>query len=82
MCIRDRPEADGSRHCAKIMSEVQKMKDKAHKSPECVKFKCLANNDFEDIVVHNDVVDFVEKDATWDGVWTFEKILTHQKVKP
>jgi len=40
------------------------------------------NNDFEDIVAHNDVVDFIEKDATWDGVWTFEKILTHQKAKP
>jgi len=76
------PDADGSRHCAKIVSEVQKMKDKAHESPECVKFKCLVNNDFEDIVACNDVVDFIEKDATWDGVWTFEKILTHQKVKP
>jgi len=76
------PEADGSRHHAKIMSEVQKMKDKAHESPEYIKFKCLVNNDFEDIVAYNDVVDFIEKDATWDGVWTFEKILTHQKVKP
>jgi len=76
------PEADGSRHRAKIMSEVQKMKDKAHESPEYIKFKCLVNNDFEDIMAYNDVVDFIEKDATWDGVWTFEKILTHQKVKP
>jgi len=76
------PEADGSRHRAKIMSEVQKMKDKAHESPECIKFKCLVNNDFEDIVAYNDVVDFVEKDATWDRVSTFKKILTHQKAKP
>jgi len=76
------PEADGSRHRAKIMSKVQKMKDKAHESPECIKFKCLVNNDFEDIVVYNDVVDFIEKDATWDRVSTFKKILTHQKAKP
>jgi len=76
------PEADGSRHRAKIMSEVQQMKDKAHESPEYITFKCLVNNDFDDIVAHNHVVDFIEKDATWDGVWTFEKILTHQKVKP
>jgi len=34
------PEADGSRHHSKIMPEVQKMKDKAHETPECVKFKC------------------------------------------
>jgi len=75
------PAANGSGHHAKIMSEVQRMKDKAHSSPEYIKFKCLVNNDFEDIVAYNDVVDFIEKDSTWDGVWTFEKILTHQKVK-
>jgi len=57
------------------------MKDKAHKSPEYIKFKCLVNNDFQDIVAYNNVVDFVEKDDTWDGVWTFNKIPTHQKVK-
>jgi len=27
-------------------------------------------------------VDCIEKDSTWDGIWTFEKILTHQKAKP
>jgi len=76
------PEADGSRHRAKIMSEVQKMKNKGHESPEYIKFKCLVNNDFEDIMAYNDIVDCVEKDSTWDGIWTFEKILNHQKVKP
>jgi len=75
------PSADGSCHRAKIMSEVRKMTDKAHESPECIQFKCLVNNDFEEIVAHNDVLDFIEKDSTWDGVWTFEKILAHQKVK-
>jgi len=75
------PAADGSRHRAKIMSEVRKMKDKAHNSPEYIKFICLVNNEFEDIVAYNDVVDFIEKDSTWDGVWTFKKILTHKKVK-
>ena len=32
-------------------------------------------------MAHNDLVDFIEKDSTWDGIWMFEKILTHQKVK-
>ena len=63
------------------MSRVRKMKDKAHKDPAYVKFKCLVNNDFEDVVAYNDIVDYVEKDNTWDGVWTFEKILTHKKIK-
>jgi len=55
------PNANGSHHRAKIVSKVQKMKDKAPESPEHVKFKCLVNNDFEDIMAHNDVVDFIEK---------------------
>jgi len=33
------------------------MKDKGHESPLYIKFKCLVNNDFEDIVAYNDVVD-------------------------
>jgi len=57
------------------------MKDKAPKDPAHIKFKCLVNNDFEEVVAHNDLVDFTEKDTTWEGVWTFEKILSHEKVR-
>jgi len=32
-------------------------------------------------VAHNDLVDFIEKDTAWEGAWTFEKILSHKKVK-
>jgi len=56
------------------MSKVQKMKDKAHKSPKSpkhIKFKCSVNNDFEDIVAHNDVVDFIEKDRHHLG-WSLD----------
>jgi len=63
------PTADGSRHRAKIMESVHDMKDKAHKDPGYIKFKCLVNNDFEEVVAFN------------DGTWTFEKILSHTKVK-
>jgi len=75
------PTADGSRHRAKIMELVREMKDKAHEDPAHIKFKCLVNNDFEQVAAHDDLVDFIEKDATWDGMWTFEKILSHEKVK-
>ena len=76
------PTQDGSRYRAKIMSRVRKMKDKAHEDPEFIQFKCLVNDDYEDIVAYNQVVDYIEKDQSWEGIWNFEKILDHKKVKP
>jgi len=75
------PTADGSRHRAKIMESVHDVKDKAHEDPAHIKFRCLVNNDFEEVVAHNDLVYFIEKDTTWEGIWTFEKILSHKKVR-
>jgi len=75
------PTADGSRHRAKIMESAHSMKDKAHKDLAHIEFKCLVNNDFEDVVACNDLVGFIAKDSAWDGTWTFEKILSHKKVK-
>jgi len=75
------PTADGSRHRAKIMESAHNMKDKAHQDPVCIKFRCLVNNDFEEVVAHNNLVNFMEKDTAWEGVWTFEKILSHKKVR-
>jgi len=75
------PTGDGSRNRAKIMESVCDMKDKAHKDPAHIKFRCLANNDFEEVVACNDPVNFTEKDTAWEGVWTFEKILSHEKVR-
>jgi len=46
------------------MEPVRDMKDKAHKDPAYIKFKCLVNNDFEEVVAYNDLVDFIEKDTT------------------
>jgi len=43
------------------------MKDKAHKDPARIKFKCLVNNDFEEVVAYNDLVNFIEKDTSWEG---------------
>ena len=63
------------------MESVCEMKDEAHQDPTHIKFKCLVNNDFEEVVAYNDFVNFIEKDNTWDGVWNFEKILSHKKVK-
>jgi len=73
------PTADGSRHRAKIMEAVRDMKDKAHKDTAHIEFKCLVNNSFEEVVAYNDLVDHIEKGTTWDGVWTFKKILSRKR---
>jgi len=46
-----------------------------------IKFRCLVNNDFEEVMACNDPVNFTEKDTAWEGVWTFKKILSHEKVR-
>ena len=72
------PRPDGSRIQAKIMERVQIMRDKVAHHPKVIKFKCIVDNDYEEIVAYNDIVDFIEQDQTWDGIWKFEKILNHQ----
>ena len=72
------PAEDGSRVRAKIIERVNKLKDDAHQSPEFIKFKCLVNNEYEEVVAFNDIVDFIEQDQTWDGTWKFREILDHQ----
>jgi len=27
------------------------------------------------------IIDFIEKDTTWEGIWTFKKILSHAKAR-
>ena len=31
---------------------------------------------------YNQIVDYIEEDQTWDGIWKFREILDHKKVKP
>ena len=74
------PEEDGSRYRAKIMEMI---KDHCEDNdfelePERVKFKCLVNGQYEEVVAYNDIVDYIETDQTWDGLWKFRRILDHK----
>ena len=71
------PQDDGTRVRAKILQQVQDMKDGAHREPEMVKFKCLVDDKYEEVVAYNDIVDYIEQDSTWDGIWKFKAILDH-----
>jgi hypothetical protein len=33
-------------------------------------------------VAYNDIVDYIEQDDSWDGVWKFKEILGHKRVQP
>ena len=41
----------------------------------------MTNDECETIVAYNDVVDYIEQDQTWDGMWKFKEILVHKTVK-
>ena len=76
------PENDGSRYRAKILARVQSMKAGLSENPEVIKFRCLVNNEYEDVVAYNDICDHIEQDDSWDGVWKFRRILKHEKTPP
>ena len=74
------PQPDGTRLRAKIVEKVNATKKKLQKHPEMIKFWCRVNNKCDEIVECNDVVDYIEQDQTWDGMWKFKEILDHKKV--
>ena len=77
------PSEDGSRVRAKIIQRVNQHKDDIGQHPDMIKFKCLVNDDYEEVVAYNDIVDYIEQDDTWDGVWKFREILDHKgPIKP
>jgi len=78
------PEDDGTRYRAKIVALIDNhlAENNFEKQPERIKFKCLVNDKYEEIVVYNAIVDYIKTDNTWDGVWKFRRILDHKYVKP
>jgi len=76
------PEEGGTRHRAKIIALIDNhlAENDFEKQPECIKFKCLVNDKYEEIFAYNDIIDYIKADDTWDGVWKFLRILDHKCV--
>ena len=72
------PEEDGTRVRAKILKRFRLNRRELADNPELVKFKGRVNDKYDEIVTYNDIVDFIEQDQTWDGIWKYREILTHQ----
>ena len=80
------PNEDGTRYRARILECVKEHKKdfakEQEKNPACAKFRCIVNNEREEVIAYNDICDFIEQDWTWDGVWKFRRLLSHEKVSP
>ena len=78
------PEEDGTRYGAKIIALVNNhlAENNFEKQPKRVKFKCLVNDKYEEVVACNDIIDYIEADDTQDGAWKFLCILHHKYVTP
>ena len=72
------PAEDGTRTRAKIIERIKEHQKDLHKSDEHIQFRCRVGDKWEEIVTYNEIVDFIEADATWDGLWQFEEILAHK----
>lgn len=73
----------GERYRAKITELLSDHKKDLESHPERIRFKCVVNDKWEEIVAYNDIVDYIEKDGTWgEGIWRFKEILDHKFVKP
>ena len=72
------PEEDGQRYRAKILKIMEEDQAKLASNPEVVRFKCLVNGDYEEVIAYNKIVDYIKRDQTWDGSWHYRKILSHQ----
>ena len=72
------PQEDGTRVRAKIIEKIKEHKAGMQDIPELVKFRCLVNDEYEEVVAYNDIVDYIEQDDSWDGTWKFKEILAHQ----
>ena len=69
------PNEDGTQYRSRILECIEEYKKDLAKEQEKneahAKFRCIVNNQREEVIAYNDICDFIEQDWTWDGVWKF-----------
>ena len=59
------PKEDGTRARAKILEQIDiRGEEEVRNHPDMIKFKCLINEEYEEVVAYNDIVDYIEADET------------------
>ena len=73
------PEEDGTRHRAKVIQQMEETTAALADNPEIIKFRCLVNNEKEDIISYNDIINHIEDDETFEelGLSKIAEILNH-----
>ena len=70
---------DGQQYRARITKLVSGHGKDIEKHPEQVKFKAtMNNNQFEEILIYQQVLDHILKDETTEIVWKYKKIVGNQ----
>jgi hypothetical protein len=60
------PEDDGTRHRARIIEIINDDRQRADERKKAlIKFKCLVNNQWEEVVAYNQISDFIEQGESW-----------------
>jgi hypothetical protein len=60
------PEDDGTCHRACIIKIIKNDQQRADKWKKAlIKFKCLVNNQWEEVVAYNQILDFIEQGESW-----------------
>jgi hypothetical protein len=72
------PTDIGERFRGTIKERIDQHNADCEMYPEKVKFRCVVDGKYEEIVSYNQIIDLIEKDDNWDGVWNFREILLHK----
>jgi hypothetical protein len=72
------PTDIGEQFRATIQERIDKHNADCETHPKKVKFRCVVDGKYKEIVSYNQIMDFMEKDDNWDGVWKLREILTHK----
>ena len=69
---------DGTRFRATVIRATNAHRKSVQNDPKLTKFRCLINDEYEDVLAYNQLLDFIEDDQAWDGLWKFRRILRHE----
>jgi spermidine/putrescine-binding protein len=78
------PEDDGTRHRARIMEIINDDQQRADERKKAlIKFKCLVNDQWEEVVAYNQISDFIEQGESWvrkgNVVHKMKEIAAHKR---
>ena len=75
------PRDDGTRERARITEILNLHKDGVRQDDAFIKFQCdigTGTDKYHEILAYNDIVDFIETDESYQGVYKYNSILGHR----